>query len=178
MRTLVLLVALVLSSTVSAQQASYTYIDQPPQYQVPGAPLLEALNTPKIGTTFQIQVTSTGGYYPVPCFGFPGGYAITFHYTYLLLGASNPAVEIPFFVLGGSGWFWGGFLFSSGEIVLPTPYGPPVVPMSIPIPNDLSLIGIPFFQQVVQDSQSESCFIRGSRRTISLSRGGHGVIGL
>lgn len=60
-----------LAMPLSAQAASYTYINQKAPYTNGGfgfpSPMLTALNLPKIGTTFQVQVP--GNYSTYWCIG-------------------------------------------------------------------------------------------------------------
>ena len=144
---------------LSAQVASYTYIDQKAPYKNPGWPLLTALNLPKVGTTFKVRVPTVWQCGPV----WTGGGA-TF---YLAFGVSNPNVSIP---------GMGGFLFTSAEIVLLLrPGNCPnngTVTMSFLIPNSPGLLGVPFYQQVLAEQHGE--FVPN---TYYLSRGGYGVIG-
>ena len=52
---------LFLAAGVGAPQASYTYTPQPPPYVDPSPSWLTALNTPRLGTTFQLKVPATYG---------------------------------------------------------------------------------------------------------------------
>ena len=146
-----------LAMPLAAQTASYAYIDQKAPYTSPR--MLTALNLPKLGTTFQVQVPNS-----MWCHigGWTGG-GITY---YLALGVSNPNVSVPAL---------GGFLFSSAEIVLRAPTPCPnngFVTMSFPIPNSPGLLGVRFYQQVLAESRGEYV-----PNTYYLSRGGVGVIG-
>jgi hypothetical protein len=52
-----LLLSLVsLTATVSAQAASYTFINQLPLYSNPTTPMLKAVTLPKVGTKLRLQV--------------------------------------------------------------------------------------------------------------------------
>ena len=159
---------LMLATPLAAQTASYSYIDQKAPYANPAfGPLLTAVNLPKVGTTFKVQV-------PHPyTIGFIGPFlpylSVDF---YLALGVSNPNLPIP----GMSG-----YLFTSAEIVLtafPNTSGP-VVTMSFPIPNSPQLVGVSFYQQVLSVLSSYPGGIWNFPTTscFALSRGGHGVIG-
>ena len=56
MRPITTLALLAVCSTLPAQQASYTYIDQKAPYQNPSPPWLTAMNLPKLGTSFRVRV--------------------------------------------------------------------------------------------------------------------------
>ena len=163
MRAIVLLAALAFGGSVSGQQASYTYINQPGGDPGLGDVVwLNARNSPKIGTTFQVQIPGSVCLpRPVPsgCSNF-----------FLLTGTSNPDVDLG--LLGPLFW---GFLFSSGEVMIWAPsysYGTAFV-VSFPIPSDPSLIGMSFYQQTVRSIGGY-----GMPTFIAASRGGHGVIGM
>jgi hypothetical protein len=151
-----LLVALCISGlahSLPAQAASYTYISQKPAYVHTWSPELKALNLPKIGQTFQIQVPE----------GTVGRVA------FLAFGASNPNVLLPAL---------GGYLFTSAEAVVVTPFNTRMpwrnTTMSFAIPNSTQLLGVRFHQQVLQMS---SCGWTHCPVSFNLSRGGVGVIG-
>jgi hypothetical protein len=139
---------------LTAQVATYTYVAQKAPYSNPSPPLLTALNLPKLGTTFQLQVPRS----------WVQRNRIGADYV-LATGLSNPDVDIA--VLGG-------FLFSSAEVLTPTPMSPLGIPgnvtMSLPIPNSVSLLGLGFHQQVLEATLPLPSSLR-------LSRGGHLVIG-
>ena len=70
-----------------------------------------------------------------------------------------------------------GFLYTSIDVVLAMPggrpySGPTPLPLSIPIPNDPSLLGVSFYQQAL-------IFMRDNlpEPILALGRGAHGVIG-
>lgn len=146
-----------------AQQASYTYIDQPPQY-ANNASWLTAQNRPVIGQTLRLMVETTFG-----------------GTRYLLTGFSNPRMDLAPFSGSPFGCvvpLFGSVLYSSGEVALLIAQGasPIVVPM--PVPNSGALLGASFYQQVVEMVPG-SCFsVPSYPPTVSLSRGGHGVIGI
>jgi len=150
-------VVLMLAMPVSAQAASYTYIDQKAPYKNSSPAMLTALNLPKVGTTFKVQVPNAWRSWWC-CWG-------TDHY--LAFGVTNP--NLPIAGLGG-------FLFTSADIVMPAPWNQQqmggTVTMSFPIPNSPQLVGVRFYQQVLAVSYAE--FVPG---TYLLSRGGVGVIG-
>jgi len=153
----VLLVAgltpVIVPATLSAQPASYTYINQKAPYSNPGS-MLTVLTLPKVGTTFKVQVPNGASWWiPSP-------------YYYLAFGVSNPDVSVPLL----KGW-----LFTSAEVLLLVPYKWPVggtVTMSFPIPNSPHLVGTRFYQQVLMVFPGE--FVPPTYR---LSRGALGVIG-
>jgi len=160
-----------LAMPLSAQATSYTYIDQKAPYRNGGisfpGPMLTALNLPKIGTTFQVQVP--GDYSAFYCAGWGSSCHQYIHVSarhVLAFGVSNPNMPIPMF---------GGLLHSSAEVVIPAGYASSTwgfVKMSFPIPNSPQLVGVRFYQQVLGVSYS-----RLGPPTYALSRGGYGVIG-
>ncbi|MHC4851588.1 MAG: hypothetical protein ACYTF5_06180 [Planctomycetota bacterium] len=143
---------LMLATPLSAQVASYTYIDQKAPYKNQNPPMLTALNLPKIGTTFQVRVPDS----------------TVFSHSTLAFGVSNPNLPIPGL---------GGYLFTSAEIVMWTSKSSGVfsvmTTMSFPIPNSPQLLGVRFSQQVLRITYCpfQACY------GASLSRGGYGVIG-
>ena len=160
-------VVLMFAMPLAAQVVSYTYIDQKAPYKNSG--MLTALNLPKVGTTFKVQVPLSGrssvcwwAHCPYPD---PYIYSLS----YLAIGVRNPNVTIPAL---------GGFLFTSADIVLLAPWGPiaqqGTVTMSFPIPNSQALLGVKFYQQVLVDVTYPWA---RSAHFYSLSRGGVGVIG-
>ena len=142
-----------LAMPLTAQAASYTYINQQAPYKNPTPPMLTALNLPRIGQTFRIQVPE--GNIGRCC--------------WLAFGVSNPNVPIP---------AWGGYLFTSSDIVMLTPFKFAakwrMTTMSFPIPNSLQLLGARFYQQVLHKG---SCGWTHCPVFFNLSRGGIGVIG-
>jgi hypothetical protein len=56
MNKLTTLVILAVCSTLPAQAASYTYINQKAPYKNRSPAMLTALNLPKVGTTFKVRV--------------------------------------------------------------------------------------------------------------------------
>ncbi len=155
-------IVLLFAMPLSAQAASYTYINQKAPYKNPNPPLLTALNLPKVGTTFKVQVPNGGN----TCTGWCLTGCSQVNY-YLAIGVRNPNVPIPAL---------GGFLFTSAEVVMPVPWGPTpqqgTVTMSFPIPNSQELLGVRFYQQVLREVWSFWWY-----EPLTLSRGGHGVIG-
>jgi hypothetical protein len=147
-------VALLLAVPLSAQTASYTYVDQKAPYTGPAMPFLIAANLPKLGTTFKVQVHATGSD------------RWCAYQTFLAFGATNPDFAIPAL---------NGLAFCSAEVVLPTPGTSlfPMVVMSFPIPNAPALLGLKFYQQSYMQRSCRPFFIR----IHELSRGGVGVIG-
>jgi hypothetical protein len=147
MRRLLPALLFLLPGVLGAQAATYTYINQKAPYKNPRAAMLKALNLPKIGTTFKVQV--------------PGGLrSLTYA---LATGVSNPSIR--FDVLGG-------YLFTSAELVVGVPTGPKLVTISLAIPNSSQLLGVKFYQQVLEVSK---IYLPWTLNT--LSRGGVGVIG-
>ena len=152
MRALTITAVLALCAALPAQAASYTYIDQKAPYSNRNPPMLTALNLPKIGTTFKIQVPASN---------------IPFTPSYLGLGLNSPNVPIPALC---------GYLFTSADVVMLTPLAPTpgMTTMSFPIPNSPQLVGVRFYQQVFQVFY---CPWSHCPAGYSLSRGGYGVIG-
>ena len=144
-----------LSGTLGAQTASYTYVDQKAPYANPATEWLTALNTPRLGTTFQVEVPVS---YLICC---------PFEKTYYLAtGATNP--DLRYDPLGG-------WLFTSADVSVVQVYsGLPGsrTTITFAIPNSPSLLGVPFFQQVLEHARNNFW------STLYLSRGGHGVIGV
>jgi hypothetical protein len=151
--TLILFLALATTVSAQTQTATYTFMNQIPPYSNPKTPMLKALTLPKIGTKLRLQVP----YSWVQRNGV-GANAV------LATGVRNPFWNVPAFQ---------GFVFTSAEIVLPTPMSPLGTPgnttMEFPVPNSTPLIGVKFFQQVLTVP-------RGSTMG-TLSRGGLGVVG-
>ena len=153
-------------ATLTAQKASYTYVGTGAR-TCKASLTLVAVGLPKIGSkTFGIQVYAS--------WGIPSDYAIG----WLLTGFSNKkfgGLTLPFdiSVVGPS---FEGLLRNSIEIVQPGPPGQrnTLVTIPFPIPNDQSLLGLSFYQQVLLQS---STTVRPGCWLYSLSRGGHGVIG-
>lgn len=150
-------VLVLLHCPVGAQTASYTYINQKAPYKNQVPPSLTALNLPKVGTTFKLRVPGSYG----------GGSART-AINSLAFGVSNP--NLPFRAIGG-------WLFTSAEIIIPTPWAitnPGMVTMSFVIPNSPQWLGVRFYQQVRVSGHT------GGARPIPfgyLSRGGLALIG-
>ncbi|MHC4851586.1 MAG: hypothetical protein ACYTF5_06170 [Planctomycetota bacterium] len=146
---------------LSAQAASYTYIDQKAPYKNPG--MLTALNLPRLGTTFQLQV-------PGPWFaGGPPSRLLESYFYYLAFGVSNPNASIPAL---------GGFLFTSADIVVPTYGSGQPMTMSFPIPNSPALLGVRFYNQVGELwTMYQGIWHIPIASSWRLSRGGLGVIG-
>ncbi len=154
-------VVLMFAMPLAAQAASYTYINQPGQ--TTGPYMLTALNLPRVGTTFKVQVPNAWslGWAHGPFFD---------QYTYLALGTKNPNIPIPAL---------GGFLFTSADIVM-APWNQQrlggTVTVSFQIPNSSQLVGVRFYQQVlaVYSTRYPSSM---PTYAYTLSRGGYGVIG-
>jgi hypothetical protein len=149
MRTHTLICLSLLLGGVSAQNASYTYINQKLPYKNQSPAMLTALDLPKIGKTFRVQAPG-GGRYNIFC---------------LATGVSNP--NIRFSLLGG-------YLYTSAELLSGTPRGPGTprwVTISFSIPNSSQLLGVKFYQQVCHTWYGPF----GGEYT--LSRGGVATIG-
>ena len=150
MRTLFFLASLFLGGLASAQQGSYTYIDQPAPYSNAGH--LAAQGTPRIGEVFQVEVPVSQDFLATN----------QWSYSYLLTGSSNPNLDL------GAQLLISGFLFSSGELVVRTPRTATVrrgiTTVSFSIPNAPVLIGASFYQQVVTENGSWSYWTGVERR--------------
>lgn len=147
------MILLAFATTVSAQAASYTYLNQIAPYSNPSPAMLTALTVPKIGTKLRLQV-------PFSWRQRNGVGADSI----LATGASSPFLNVPAFQ---------GFVFTSAEVILPTPMSPLGTPgnttMEFPVPNDTKLIAVRFFQQVLT--------VPTTSPLGRLSRGGVGVVG-
>ena len=149
-------IAMLLPAVLSAQTASYTYVDQKAPYKNQGVPLLKAVTLPRIGQTFTLEVPDSG----MNC--------CPFYMNGLLATGARP-MNMRFDALGG-------FLYASPDVVLPTPQGSPSsvisrTKMSFQIPNSPQLLGVRFYQQVLQTARNQFWSVT------YLSRGGIGVIG-
>ena len=151
MRRLLPALLFLLPGVLGAQAATYKYINQSAN---PSPPWLTALNLPKVGTTFTVQVR---------------GHSRRVS-SWLAVGAKNPNVVIPTL---------GGVLFTSAEFVVRTPLSstssgwPGMATVSFAIPNSSQLLGATFYQQVL----NSGFYQFGWGWTYRLSRGGVGVIG-
>ena len=156
MRTLDLILMALLPATAAGQVASYTYIDQQAPYKNRvGLPSLTALNLPRIGTTLQLQLAGSESNRTYVSLNF------------LATGLRNPNFRID--VLGGH-------LYTSAEIV--TYVGrcggsTCTRTITFTIPNSSQLLGVHFYQQVLNRYQ----LLGSPTSTFRLYRGGHGVIG-
>ena len=142
-------------SGLSAQQASYTTIDQRPPYTNETPPWLTARNVPRIGTTFQVDVP----YSFFECCPFQTDY-------FLATGFDNPDVAVPAL---------GGYLFTTADVSVLLSFsgcrGCGHTTFSFPIPSAPELLGGRFYQQVLAYARNSFW------STLTLSRGGVGVIG-
>lgn len=147
------ILSLALATTVSAQAATYTFQSQISPYKDPSPAMLAALTLPKIGTTLRLQVP----------FSWIQRNRVGAN-SVLATGLRNPFLNVPAFQ---------GFVFTSAEIILPTPMSPLGTPgnttMEFPVPNSTQLIGFKFFQQVLTVPTTSPVGV--------LSRGGTGVVG-
>ena len=160
MKPLALALSLLLPGVVAAQAATYTYINQKTPHKNPSWAMLTALNLPKLGTTFKVQVPYThqqGQWAHDP---------IAFYS--LAIGVSNPNLRIP-----SAGW-----LFTSAEVVIWSPWRPIgstyYNTLSFAIPNSAQLLGTKFYQQVLVTILLQRPPYGWSE---GLSRGGIGTIG-
>lgn len=149
MHKTVIAAALLIAGSVSAQKASYTYINQKAPYSNPGpktfprGPWLTAQNTPKIGKIFKVQVIKSN--VPPGCNLFCScPYLCT-----LIIGASNPALDIG--VFSGAIKFRG-FLYASIMVQQAVGQGGAggTVPILIQIPNNKALLGSVFYLQLLR----------------------------
>jgi hypothetical protein len=145
--------SLALATTLSAQAASYTFMNQLPPYSNPNPAMLSALTLPKLGTKLKLQV-------PFSWLQRNGTGADSV----LATGVGNPFFNVPAFQ---------GYVFTSAEIILPTPMSPLGTPgnttMEFAIPNNTQLLGVKFYQQVLTVPRMSTVG--------TLSRGGIGVAG-
>jgi hypothetical protein len=145
-----------LPTALSAQQASYTYLDQPARYDNWHG--LRPLNLPRAGQVFQLEVPS-----------WTWNLCDEWVTYWLLTGLSNPAID-----LGPLGI--PSVLMSSGEAIVSTldpSHGAIVI--SYPIPSHPGMLGMAFYQQLY--AYSEQLCVSPTPYQ-SLSRAGRGVIGL
>ncbi len=161
-------VVLMFAMPLAAQAASYTYINQKAPYSNAAQPMLTALNLPKVGTTFKVQVPESGRSINRCWWAHCPIYPYAYWYSYLAIGVRNPDVAIPAL---------NGFVFTSAEFVTLTSWRheiqtPGSVTMSFAIPDSRELLGVKFYQQVLV-----YYYDPGSYFNYSLSRGGVGVIG-
>ena len=158
MRRLLPALLFLLPGVLDAQAASYTYIQQKPPYfgrssWSPDQPL--ALNLPRIGNTFNVQVWNSWSLSSVSVL------------SVLATGVTNPNIRAD--------WLHG-WLYTSAEVVTILPPSRTTTccaTVSFPIPNSSGLLGVHFYQQVYLQIFS----LNGARTFWMLSRGGHGVIG-
>ncbi len=174
MKRLTLLSLLALSAAASAQTATFT-LSGPACTTgritpALGAVPFSALNTPRIGTTFQVATESTANY--------PFG---NNRQVYLLTGFSNSSLgglPLPFDLasLNSSDPICG-LLSTSAEVSTPVPLQasfmtPSIV--SINIPNSTNLLGLAFYQQV---ASIETSTFGPPFFSLALSQLGTGVVG-
>ncbi len=157
MRGLLLGSMLLLAGTAQAQQASYTYINQPPRYWIDNNPsALFALNLPRIGQTFRVQTL----------LGCEAGFFLE-NFT-LLTGLRQPNFDLGPFGIPG-------MLYSSAEVSMSTGHGGSncglLFVIRFVIPSNPALVGASFYQQTLLTN-----FV-GPAIRIRLGRGGHGIIG-
>ena len=155
MRRLLPAFLFLLPCVLGAQAASYTYIKQKAPWagNVSNPEVPNAVNLPRIGTTFKVEVFHSFTTSSVRVL------------SVLATGATNPNTRVDWL----RGW-----LYTSAEVVTVIPLSRSVccATVSFPIPNSSALLGVHFYQQVYLQIQPTG------RSTIPwLSRGGHGVIG-
>ena len=160
MRT-IFLSLLFVGPTLSAQQASYTFISQPPHYI--NHTWLAPLSPPRLGTTWTIQM---------PCDEVSFASADTY---YLVTGVA--AVYLDLGAIYGN--LARGVQLTSAEIITRSPcrrsrgFGT----LAVPIPNTPALLGLDFYQQVVRVRTFGMGGVVPRLAEVDLSRGGYGVIG-
>ena len=150
---------LVLATSIPAQSASYTYYGTGCSTASP----FSVDGLPKLGRTVTVK-----------CYGSSRNFFATTVRS-LLTGFSDKQIgpiKLPLYGLGC------GALLASNEIVLPIPYSArnTLVSIPVPIPNDKRLVGLSFYQQVVEFARYCSK-MRCGGWSISFTRAGHGVIG-
>ena len=154
------LVAISLPTFAAAQTGSYNYYGT----GCPTASPFSVDGVPKLGTAITVK-----------CYG---SYSSFFSQTYrlLLTGFSKDQMggtKLPLYGLGC------GPLLTSSELVWLVPFaGTPTTIVSIPfpIPDDSGLVGLSFYQQVLELSRNCGKIGCGAWR-ISFTRAGHGQIG-
>ena len=153
MRKLLPALLFLLPGVLGAQAATYTYIDQKGGYSNTNG-WVYAASLPKLGSNFRVRIPM----------GQRGTYPPVLH-SYLLLGLKNPNFNFPSL---------GGYLYSSADVrvwkagFLPQPGQ---FPIWTTIPNWSQLLGLNFYQQNLQVE------VWATKTIITLSKGGHGVIG-
>lgn len=140
-----------------AQVATYELVPLPAPHWNPFPEWIRPLNTPRIGSTFELA--APGLLYGCHCY--PS--------YFLLTGFSNPRFDMR--QLGPQ---FSGLLMTSSAFVLgrEATRGPQAV-IDMPIPSDPRLVGFEFFQQVAYFFESPTY---GS--SVLLGTAGHGVVGL
>lgn len=167
MRSAIAVVLLALAAAGKAQtSASYSFFGNNCTL---GSPLFNNLTLPQVGTALQIQTQSSWNQ--------------TIYDTgdvFLVTGFSNQmwgSTPLPFdtSVLSGGIITFCGHVYTSGELVQHMPVMPQVVPVVVdfPIPNQRSLIGAQFHQQVIRWGR-----IRWGYTSWHLTRGGTARIGM
>lgn len=169
MRSLCLAATLAFAGGLQGQTASFIYIDQKSPYSNPSPAWLVALNTPRLGTRFQLAAlqgrTTLGCNLFCQC-----PYSMA-----LILGASNPALNSSVF----SGRFqFRGFLYSNPIAILPLQSKGGYTIVSLQIPSSPAFRGTTFYLQSMQievRTTTPTCI--GANR-VGLSRGLRCVAGL
>ena len=171
-----LLALFLFASAAHSQQASYTYWPVPPSNPFPA---LSASNTPRIGTSLDLQLRSS--------FYADLGSSRIWSDSFLMTGASRTAwgsLRLPWtpnltLYCKGSRATWKNSLLISIDAFSWIPRSNSTYStIKLPIPNDSSLLGVHFYQQLLIYSVTHVNWPLGSPTcNFFLSRGGHGVIG-
>ena len=147
------------------QSASYTYFGAPGTVGCGpfGAQVIHtAVNLPKLGSTFQVDVPASSGMCPYLC-----------NMRFFMTGLSNTSfqgVPLPYFSFGACG-----MLRVSMDVIEVMPMGSSTgatFASTFVIPNAPNLAGLSFYQQSVSLT-----YILGGLNATAWGRAGHGVIG-
>lgn len=136
-------VSMLLAAAAWSQAASYKYIDQTAPYKNPSPAMLTALNLPKLGQVFRVSV--------------PASNPLGWTWYVLALGIKPTKIEVS---------AWQGYLYVVPSVVTMVPKGNGSYTFSYSIPQDKSLLGQAFYQQVLWGSLAPR-----------IGRAGHGVVG-
>jgi hypothetical protein len=149
------LIGILFAGALPAQLATYTYINQQAPYSNPPTASFTANNVPRIGSNFELVVPMSWSQRNRTGANFT-----------LATGLLNPNLAIPAL---------GGYLYTLPLVMMNTPMSPIGIPattrLRIPIPNSVALIGLRFYQQILETPNVNSS------TPVRLSRAGQGMIG-
>lgn len=161
--------ALVLSSLLPAQTASYSFVGR--DCGNSSTQMLDVIGTPKLGSTFYMVIS---GSYMGPW----QAWTLNFLFT----GASNKnffSLKLPFDIsaLSYGNHTFCGVLRNDVISVFRAPNLVPRVKVPFPVPNDRSLLGVSIYHQAFRIMGFYNPRYTTWRYLYDISRGGHGVIG-